>query len=95
LYQVRPAFGGNFMATIVTPERRPQMATVRPGAFEVPKPLPHREGEVVDVKVEFGCEKDALEVVEIVLDEREVHLEGARVIVSGGHGVGGQRASNS
>lgn len=89
LYQIRPAFGGDVMATIVTPERRPQMATVRPGVFKAPKPAPNREAEIVKVKVEFGCEKDVLEVVEVVLDESEVPLEDARIIVSGGRGIGG------
>ena len=49
LYQIRPAFGGDIMATIVTPEQRPQMATVRPGAFEPPEKDPRREGEVISL----------------------------------------------
>ena len=89
LYQMRPAFGGDVIATIVTPDRRPQMATVRPGVFEPPIANPGREGEVVEVKVEFTQEKSVVEILEEVIGEQESHLEDARIIVAGGRGVGG------
>ena len=52
LYQIRPAFGGNIIATIVSPEHRPQMATVREGVFRLPLPDPSRSGDVVELNVE-------------------------------------------
>jgi electron transfer flavoprotein alpha subunit len=52
LYQIRPAFGGNIVATIVSPEHRPQMATVREGVFRLPLPDPSRSGDVVELNVE-------------------------------------------
>ena len=52
LYQIRPAFGGNIIATIVSPEHRPQMATVREGVLRLPKPDPSRRGDVVELDVE-------------------------------------------
>ena len=52
LYQIRPAFGGNIIATIVSPEHRPQMATVREGVFRLPKPDASRHGDVVELNVE-------------------------------------------
>ena len=52
LFQIRPAFGGNIIATIVSPEHRPQMATVREGVFRLPKPDASRHGDVVELNVE-------------------------------------------
>jgi electron transfer flavoprotein alpha subunit len=52
LYQIRPAFGGNIIATIVSPEHRPQMATVREGVFRLPPPDTGRSGDVVELNVE-------------------------------------------
>lgn len=88
LYQIRPAFGGNIIATIVTPEHRPQMATVREGVMRMPQADPARTGEVVPVRVQLGPEADALRIIERVKAERKVNLKGAKVIVSGGAGVG-------
>ncbi len=89
LYQIRPAFGGDIMATIVTPEQRPQMATVRPGAFEPPEKDPRREGEVISYRVEFEGEDLAVEVLKVVREQEGVDLRNAKIIVSGGRGVGG------
>ena len=88
LLQTRPAFGGNIIATIVTPEHRPQMATVREGVMRMPEPDPTRTGDVVAVKVCLDAEADAVKIVERVKAERTVNLKGAKVIVSGGAGVG-------
>jgi electron transfer flavoprotein alpha subunit len=92
LMQTRPAFGGNIMATILTPKHRPQMATVRPGIM---KELPidaKRKGEIIDVPTEL-TEKDFLtKIIEIVKEKkRTVNLEEAKIIVSGGRGVGGKK----
>ena len=88
LHQIRPAFGGNIIATIVTPEHRPQMATVREGVMRMPEPDPTRTGDVVPVQVRLDAEADAVKIVERVKAERTVNLKGAKVIVSGGAGVG-------
>jgi electron transfer flavoprotein alpha subunit len=88
LYQIRPAFGGNIIATIVNPETRPQMATVREGVMKMEQPDEARQGKVTKVSPQF----DASDLVVEVLD-REMRLpccdlKGASVIVSGGMGVG-------
>ncbi len=58
LYQIRPAFGGNIIATIVSPEHRPQMATVREGVMKLSEPNPKYQGTVTPVKVEFDGNAD-------------------------------------
>jgi electron transfer flavoprotein alpha subunit len=88
LYQIRPAFGGNIIATIVTPNHRPQMATVREGVMRMPKADPSRTGRVVQVKVQLGDEAEVVRIIERVKAERTVNLKGAKVVVSGGAGVG-------
>lgn len=94
LLQVVPAFGGNVMATIVNPERRPQMATVRPGTFEMPDKDLNRRGEVVPFDVELEEGDNAVEVLEVIKKEDTVNFDGARIVVAGGRGVGGIRGFN-
>ncbi len=88
LYQIRPAFGGNIIATIVNPETRPQMATVREGVMKMGIPQEGRSGTLI----EFDGEPDpALLCVELLDEyraERTVDLKKANVIVAGGAGVG-------
>lgn len=88
LRQTRPAFGGNLMATIICPNHRPQMATVRPKVMKPLDPDPARRGEVIrpDVKIP----KDTLtKVLEVVSDAGEmINLAEADIIVSGGRGLG-------
>lgn len=90
LLQTRPAFGGNIMATIITPKHRPQMATVRPGVMKKLAADSARKGivEKVEVKLE---KKDIRTVVrEVVKSARQaVNLIDAEIIVSGGRGLGG------
>ncbi|MFH1736593.1 MAG: electron transfer flavoprotein subunit alpha, partial [Actinomycetota bacterium] len=89
LEQTRPTFGGNLMATIVCPERRPQMATVRPHVVEKDEPESARQGSVVQVKLDDGLFSSAAIFVEkhteLKQDER---IEDAEVIVAGGRGLG-------
>lgn len=94
LYQIRPAFGGDIMATIVNPEHRPQMATVRPGTFEALERDPTRRGEIIPYKVELEDSDFITEVLEVVRKEREINLDEAKIIVSGGRGVGGAEGFN-
>ena len=89
LRQTRPAFGGNIMATIICPQHRPQMATVRHRVFEVPPADPGRQGQIVSLPPLMGEEAIASKVVDFVLEAGQVNLADARIIVTGGRGVGG------
>ncbi|MDR0491240.1 MAG: electron transfer flavoprotein subunit alpha, partial [Oscillospiraceae bacterium] len=90
LMQTRPAFGGNLMATIVCPNHRPQMSTVRPGVMAKPARVSGRVGERVDLEVSFSEGDIRLQVLEIVKAMKEiVSLTDAEIIVSGGAGLGG------
>ena len=89
--QTRPAFGGNLMATIVCPNHRPQMSTVRPGVMDKAEYNRLNEGEIINLDVSFAEGEIRTEVVEFVksLDE-VVSLADADVIVSGGLGIGSE-----
>lgn len=88
LYQIRPAFGGNIIATIVNPEMHPQMATVREGVMKLGNPDETRQGEVVTVVPRFQPSDLALQVLEREMRLPTCDLKGASVIVAGGMGVG-------
>ncbi len=88
LLQIRPAFGGNIIAQIVSPHHRPQMATVREGVMKLAEPDPNRTGEVIPFPVTLAGEENVIEVVERARHERSVNLKGANIIVSGGGGLG-------
>ncbi|MEG1661897.1 MAG: FAD-binding protein, partial [Clostridiales bacterium] len=86
LYQTRPAFGGNLMATIYTPAHRPQMATVRPGVMAYPTPDPQRVGEIV-----FHPFASDFNACVKLLQERQMQAEtiaDAEIIVAAGRGIG-------
>ncbi len=88
LLQTRPAFGGNIMATISTPNHRPQMATVRPGVMQSRQVNGHR-GEKIDIPAEEKKSDDLVEILKIVKKRKSnVDLENSPVIVSGGRGLG-------
>lgn len=88
LYQIRPAFGGNIIATIVSPENRPQMATVREGVMRIVPPNPAFKGTITNVPSTLVKEDYLTELVKRVKEEKTVNLKGAQIIVSGGIGVG-------
>ena len=88
LFQVRPAFGGNIIATIINYDRWPQMATVREGVMALPKPDVSRKGEVIREKANVSQEDLVLEILEEHKGAKKVDLKGARIIVAGGAGVG-------
>ena len=89
LMQTRPAFGGNLMATIICPDHRPQMSTVRPGVMEKAKYDENRTGEIVKFTPAIKDEDIRAKVVEIVKGGKaEVQLEESKIIVSGGRGLG-------
>jgi electron transfer flavoprotein alpha subunit len=87
LYQIRPAFGGNIIATIVNPKTRPQMATVREGVMQAQQPDPQRRGEIETVKPTFEPGDFALKVLSREVRQPKVRLKDAPVIVAGGGGV--------
>lgn len=89
LKQTRPAFGGNLMATIVTPRTRPQMATVRPGVMAKREKVEGAVGARVDLEVSLTKEELTVEVLEVVKAAKEmVSLTDANIICSGGRGLG-------
>lgn len=89
LRQTRPAFGGNIMATIICPNHRPQMATVRPKVFKKNVPDASRKGEVVEFKVDVKEEEITTKILDIIREEGAiVNLQEADIIVSGGRGIG-------
>jgi len=90
LYQIRPAFGGNIIATIICPEARPQMATVREGVMKMTPPNPARKGKVVPVAVALRDDDLVLEILRRERKQKSVNLKAANIIVSGGAGVGGR-----
>lgn len=87
----RPAFGGNLMATILCPDHRPQIGTVRPGVFKKPEEDTGRKGEIIHETVEFGPDEIRTRIVEVITEAggADMNLEEAEIIVSGGRGVGG------
>lgn len=90
LYQIRPAFGGNIIATIVNPDTRPQMATVREGVMKKEEVTPKTDAVIndLDTKSILKDVKPGIEIIERHLEERKVNLTGSQIIVAGGFGVG-------
>jgi electron transfer flavoprotein alpha subunit len=88
LLQIRPAFGGNIIATIVNFDQWPQMATVREGVMPMLPPDPSRQGEVIQESVAIPDTDMVVKLIERHIEPRKVNLKGARVIVAGGGGIG-------
>lgn len=88
LLQIRPAFGGNIIATIVNYDWWPQMATVREGVMPLNDPDHSRQGTVTNEPVELPESLFAVKLIERHVEPRKVNLKGARVIAAGGGGVG-------
>jgi electron transfer flavoprotein alpha subunit len=88
LLQIRPAFGGSIIATIVNFDRWPQMATVREGVMVMSTPDTHRKGQVLRCDAKLDGFAPPLQIVESHRQPKKVDLKGARVIVAGGAGVG-------
>lgn len=90
LYQIRPAFGGNIVATIVNPECRPQMATVREGVMKKEILDPDYKGTIIMHNVkEYVDDSDfVIEVIERHIEKSKNKLNSASIIVSGGYGLG-------
>lgn len=90
LKQTRPAFGGNLMATIVCPNHRPQMATVRPGVMPVKAADYERKGEIIRESM-YTAKTSRVEILEQVLLQQAGSIADAEIIVSAGRGIGAQR----
>ena len=90
LYQIRPAFGGNIVATIVNPDHRPQMATVRSGVMKAQVLAPDYKGEAVYENVaDFVPAEDyVVKVIERHVEAAKHNLKGAPIVIAGGYGVG-------
>jgi len=89
----RPAFGGNIMATIICPDHRPQMSTVRPGVMQKLQRDDAKVTEVELMNVDFKTEKFKVKVLEVVKETKEkANIEDAGVLVSGGRGIGNPAA---
>ncbi|MCO8193441.1 MULTISPECIES: electron transfer flavoprotein subunit alpha/FixB family protein [unclassified Anaerofustis] len=89
LNATRPAFGGNLMATIVCPDNKPQMATVRPGVMQKIEPKEGAKANVEEVKVDFTKNNKYVEVLDVVKAVKDkVDISEAKILVSGGRGVG-------
>ena len=88
LMQIRPAFGGNIIATIVNTWDDPQMVTVREGVMKMDTPDTSRKGEIERVKVALTAQETVVKVIERVRQEKSVNLKAAQIIVAGGYGVG-------
>jgi electron transfer flavoprotein alpha subunit len=89
LLQTRPTFGGNIMATIICPTRRPQMATVRPRVFKKSAPDEKRQGQIIRIDFNKEAVTSKTRLLDFIDDVTEmVKLEDADIIVSGGRGLG-------
>lgn len=90
LYQIRPAFGGNIVATIINPDNRPQMATVRSGVMKAEVLDTAYKGEVIyeDADAFVAAEDKLVEVIHRQVEKAQNNLKGAPIVVAGGYGVG-------
>ena len=90
LYQIRPAFGGNIIATIVNPDCRPQMATVREGVMRKQECSTPAAGEVKAIAwKEYITPADlAVTIIDRQMEKSKINIKGATVIVAGGYGMG-------
>ncbi len=90
LYQIRPAFGGNIVATIVNPECRPQMATVREGVMKKEVFDPKHKAQVVNLKASnYVKDEDfVVEIIERHIEKSKVNIKNSPIIVAGGYGMG-------
>lgn len=90
LYQIRPAFGGNIVATIVNPECRPQMATVREGVMKKEVFNPGHKAEVIDLDAKkYVADSDfVVEIIDRHIEKSKVNIKNSPIIVAGGYGVG-------
>ena len=87
LVQIRPAFGGNIMAQIITPNNRPQMATVRYKVMNAPERNPYETGEIIQCDIAPEKLDSRVDVLDIIPKEKEQFIEAADVLVVAGRGI--------
>lgn len=96
LLMTRPAFGGNLMATIICPDHRPQMSTVRPGVM---RSLPRdrsRKGEIEKFEISFNKDKFRVRIKETIKEKTNmIDITEAKILVSGGRGIGNKEGFES
>jgi len=90
LYQIRPAFGGNIVATIVNPECRPQMATVREGVMKKEIYDANHQGQTINLEAkDYVSDTDfVVEIIDRQIEKSKVNIKNSPIIVAGGYGVG-------
>lgn len=90
LYQIRPAFGGNIVATIINPDCRPQMATVREGVMKKEIFSANHKGQLKQINVSEFVKPEHLvvKVLERHMEKSRVNIKNSSIIVSGGYGMG-------
>lgn len=90
LYQIRPAFGGNILATIINPDTRPQMATVREGVMKKEIISDNYEGKVKkhDVTAFVDDNDFVVKIIERHIEKQKINIKNAPIIISGGYGIG-------
>lgn len=89
LRMTRPAFGGNIMATILCPEHRPQMATVRPGVMQKIKPIEGATAPVEKFDLEIGADHQNVQILDVIKKvSNKMDIQDAKILVSGGRGMG-------
>lgn len=96
LYQIRPAFGGNIIATIINPETRPQMATVREGVMKKELYNLRHKGTLhrIDLSKLLTDDLFVVKIKERHIESQKINIKGAQIIVSGGYGVGSKENFN-
>ena len=90
LYQIRPAFGGNIVATIVNPDHRPQMATVREGVMKKEIKDPNYKGTVVNLEADKYVKPEdfVVEIIDRHIEKSKINIKNSPIIVAGGYGMG-------
>jgi electron transfer flavoprotein alpha subunit len=88
LLQIRPAFGGNIIATIISPEVETQMATVREGVMKMEPLEKYSDGKITNIPYEHNKLDDLIKIIEQHRIENKINIKGAPIIVAGGYGMG-------
>jgi electron transfer flavoprotein alpha subunit len=96
LYQIRPAFGGNIIATIINPDTRPQMATVREGVMKKEILSSSYQGQVkkVDAAKMLSDSDFVVRILERHIEKQKINIKNSPIIISGGYGVGSKDTFN-
>jgi len=90
LYQIRPAFGGNIIATIINPETRPQIATIREGVMKKEIRDKNYKGKILPISLDNVFEEIdfAVQIIDRHIEKQKINIKNSQIIVSGGYGVG-------